>query len=1236
MAKNNESLNNDLFGLLRSRGYQPTMLGTDGKEIPVPDEAEVFQFKFIKDEEDYGPVTLSVDGLHKLVVYFGDNVANSPSEETHSEDISWYSLLRHLKRFSQQHQLSFEVKNTDHLKHDMAKRTHMKKVDEGSVPKEKQKTPYRTMDQHRAAGKAAQAKIDAEQKAKDAEKIGKKVSEGYYPTGKKSSYSDNIPEVKIILQHSRALEEGERRYRAVEKIFVENASGERFAIPTNKPGLARVYARHIAEGGTPYDEQGKHIGSLCEEYAKMAGFVRAVRSKQFNEGTQSLVNEGINHYQSLRETLSKMQGHRGYHAYFESWTPTLTEDDDSTDLSEMFATNDLDPRIESVMPILRKLNKHVSEMVETDALAEWADDIIEESLAEEPVEEGVMDAVKRGVKSVKRGMQGWGNNMPGGGPKDIVKRNKSYTDSTIKDLSQYDRPAGSTEKYPEHSPRGLQQQVIDREMKKRGLDLNSEHPNSIKRAPKSQFVQTDKQLEETAYGDAQHGEQTWQGNPTPASDIPRPWTLVLNGKVLGTNKNVAVLRALQQKHGGKIVRQGEVAEAGRFIKGPGGVPLDRQGNPIEPKPPKAPARKKLTLDDVWRKVEEVVGNIFPDGDPIDWMLPWLERQGIEEYKCGDIIDRAARKNGYKDMYAYWNELKTGDYGHDFDESVEQGVVEGDPGYNKNTFVGKIRRGLDARSKANAQIKTGSADDNDDLDSVKKSLRNATRLYNLTHKKDGSHTTGGFPKSTVPEIGDVFLEAAAPWDANWKKAALASKKAQQSPSGANHRRAAELHRQGAKDPWGTYKDRHEEYAAKHEKAAKVYGESVEQVDEISQDTARSYSQKANASKKDLVNQTWKKGADTGKLNAKIKNRQAGLNRAQSDKRYYKDEQVNELSPDTKDQGVSEGLKFHNGFPDVDHMNGAVYRNGAVPDDPRFNRKECPLCHGSRWIWTNYEKGATPNNATINPNTPTLKSTRIKCPTCLGGTKRVTEESTKMHNESADRPSFADWTGDYVRDNLHKLKKDWFESYEAWLREVESTGASRSNAGDGKYKAVDSTGSTVGVWDENTGTGWTDFSSEQVDEDQSEGNPDTDQILYYLTSGYRELLKYRDQYMSFDTIENIYNYLRDDLKQGNYEEFDKTYNRVLMKYPDAATELFDAMFEAAGLGDEATIEEFMAKCNDQYEADPYAAQKNDALGMKYDTRFDTYSLDEGDGLEAINPQGIPEAADPLDRLKAILKR
>jgi hypothetical protein len=150
-------------------------------------------------------------------------------------------------------------------------------------------------------------------------------------------------------------------------------------VPSNKPGIAKVYARHIAEGGSPYDNRGRHITSLVEEYTKMAGFVRATKNKQFNESTNILIQEGVNHYQALRETLSRMIGRRGYNAYFESWQPILSEEiTEEVSLNELFVQETIDPRIESVMPILSKLYKKVSEMKEINQLEEWADSIINE------------------------------------------------------------------------------------------------------------------------------------------------------------------------------------------------------------------------------------------------------------------------------------------------------------------------------------------------------------------------------------------------------------------------------------------------------------------------------------------------------------------------------------------------------------------------------------------------------------------------------------------------------------------------------------------------------------------------------------------------------------------------------------------------------------------------------------------------------------------------------------------
>jgi hypothetical protein len=136
----------------------------------------------------------------------------------------------------------------------------------------------------------------------------------------------------------------------------------------------------------PNDERWNHIKSMCEEYNSMTGFVRATRNKQFNESAQSLVNEGVNYYQSLRETLGKLRGHRGYNMYFESWTPALMEDEtDGSQINELFVQETVDPRIESVMPILSRLHKKTGEepVKEVKELEQWADSIVEgETLTE--------------------------------------------------------------------------------------------------------------------------------------------------------------------------------------------------------------------------------------------------------------------------------------------------------------------------------------------------------------------------------------------------------------------------------------------------------------------------------------------------------------------------------------------------------------------------------------------------------------------------------------------------------------------------------------------------------------------------------------------------------------------------------------------------------------------------------------------------------------------------------------
>jgi hypothetical protein len=338
MPISKETLNSKLFKVLSK--YDPTPLDATGKVTPMEDEADVFKFTFTKDGEEYGDVFATVDDDRQIILYYKDDVTQSPDSPTDGVGYndSWWGFLEQLATWWPREGFSGRVlKDMSKLGSDMAKRKHMKNKDQ--------------------------------------------LGEGYYPMGRKASYSDAIPTVKIVIEHSRVIEEGEQRYRNINRIFLENQEGERYLLDTKKPGIARVYARHIAEGGKVNDDRWNHVHSLCEEYSKMAGFVRATRNGQFNESAQSLVNEGIAHYQSLRESLSRMTGKRGYNSYFESWTPALMETEgDESNLNELFVQETLDPRIESVMPILNRIHKKVSESAvdkQLSKLEEWADSLVE-------------------------------------------------------------------------------------------------------------------------------------------------------------------------------------------------------------------------------------------------------------------------------------------------------------------------------------------------------------------------------------------------------------------------------------------------------------------------------------------------------------------------------------------------------------------------------------------------------------------------------------------------------------------------------------------------------------------------------------------------------------------------------------------------------------------------------------------------------------------------------------------
>lgn len=324
MPKSADSILTELYDLLKTKGFNPSSF-KDGKKSVLPSNASLISFSFKDDNREYGTSHIAVDDLRDLILFYNRAAMKDAKD-------AWTKFIKELKNWGLRRGIKgFKLDSVDNIQDYLARRAT-------------------------------------------------KLDESYYGT-KYTSYNEKTPgTVKLIIKHSKPLEETDKRYRYVDKIFVENEQGERFLVPTKKPSVGYVYARLIAEGGNPYDERGKHIAELSEDISKLAGFVRATKSKQFNESVQSAVNEAIEQYYNLRETLRRLRTHRGFTNYFENWQPKLLESGDIAQLESAFKHSSIDPRIQEALPVLGKFNINISQMTESDEFENWANDFLNEEL----------------------------------------------------------------------------------------------------------------------------------------------------------------------------------------------------------------------------------------------------------------------------------------------------------------------------------------------------------------------------------------------------------------------------------------------------------------------------------------------------------------------------------------------------------------------------------------------------------------------------------------------------------------------------------------------------------------------------------------------------------------------------------------------------------------------------------------------------------------------------------------
>jgi len=327
-----------LYDLLVTRDFDPEILDSAGKAVTDPAQAELFSFDWKTENRNYGTVVVLLGADQELEVYYGDNLGRAMDTEDRRD---WYRFLEQMKSFATRNLLNFELNNLNRLKYTMQ---GMAAIKEG-------------------------------------------LFEGYYGT-RRMSYSDQPKRTKLVIRHDRTLGEGDKRYRHIESLFVETADGERFRVPSRSLTHGKMLARHVAEGGTPYDRFGQHITEMVSEMATMSRFVRAARTRPFEGEAGAMVESAIRHYRMLKAKAKRMISQRGYREEREQFDPAVfTESEVATEaIRDMFIENSLDQRIEEALPILARLaipmavkalGSKDDDMDEAAQFESWANNLVE-------------------------------------------------------------------------------------------------------------------------------------------------------------------------------------------------------------------------------------------------------------------------------------------------------------------------------------------------------------------------------------------------------------------------------------------------------------------------------------------------------------------------------------------------------------------------------------------------------------------------------------------------------------------------------------------------------------------------------------------------------------------------------------------------------------------------------------------------------------------------------------------
>ena len=336
--KNLDLISEELFNKIRGRFPSVTIGDSQGNVTNVPKDARYFDFDYKQGDTNLGKISVSLTD-DAVEVMYADNFVGEQDELTKTK---WYDFLKELRQFSKKRLLRFDTRNIN--------KSNLDRRD------------YAFLATNRGDNTMSESKM--------------------YGTNKHSY--QNVDSARIVIKHTESVnpELGKARTRNIGKIYIESADGERFLYPYKHLTGARAMARHVAEGGKPFDDFGTHIVGLSEEMNKLRKFKsymgRSAVMAESLAGYMDVVKERIT---TVRKTIESLQKPKFYAETIAAYEKPIIEDvpnDVAENWVDQLTIRQFNEELKDVFPYIYNLVSEATkaqDLSPEDLLGEGIDDV---------------------------------------------------------------------------------------------------------------------------------------------------------------------------------------------------------------------------------------------------------------------------------------------------------------------------------------------------------------------------------------------------------------------------------------------------------------------------------------------------------------------------------------------------------------------------------------------------------------------------------------------------------------------------------------------------------------------------------------------------------------------------------------------------------------------------------------------------------------------------------------------